>query len=63
MGEIERRLNDVTAPFAAGPRSAAAGPAVPPIPAEVHWLSDDELADRIQHIFKRQARRRGIDLS
>jgi hypothetical protein len=36
----------------------------PPGPVDdVRWLTDEELADRLQHIFKGQARRRGIDLS
>jgi hypothetical protein len=32
-------------------------------PPGIHWLDEDELAFRLQKILKRQAQRRGIDLS
>jgi hypothetical protein len=45
-------------------RAAVPGAADPETdPPGIHWLDEDELAFRLQKILKRQAQRRGIDLS
>jgi hypothetical protein len=51
LAAVERRLGEL------GERQRESD-----VPA-VEWLDDEELAGRLQAIFARQARRRGIDLS
>lgn len=64
LARIVEQLTNIEMKFsqAAHVSPAAAGSSEETAPA-VQWLEDDDLAGRLQGILRRQAKRRGIDLS